>query len=129
MVNFNKVILAGNLTRDPRISATRTQAKVANCTVAVNRVYKTKEGKVAEETAFIDFEAWARQAEVIEKYCKIGSPLLIEGRLKLNTWETDDKQKRSKLVVVAERIQLLGNKKKETASTEPTQEGSEETPF
>jgi single-strand DNA-binding protein len=110
MASFNKVILVGNLTRDPELRYTPKGTAVARLGLAVNRQWKTDTGEAREEVTFIDIDAFGRQAEVIGQYCKKGRPLMIEGRLKYEQW--DDKQtnqKRSKLMVVLESFQFLGD--------------------
>jgi single-strand DNA-binding protein len=110
MASFNKVILIGNLTRDPELRYTPKGTAVARLGLAVNRQWKTDTGEAREEVTFIDIDAFGRQAEVIGQYCKKGRPLMIEGRLKYEQW--DDKQtnqKRSKLMVVLESFQFLGD--------------------
>src|SRR5687767_9758702 len=110
MAGFNKVILIGNLTRDPELRYTPKGTAVAKLGVAVNRQWKTDTGESREEVTFVDVDAFGRSAEVIGQYCKKGKPLMIEGRLKYETW--DDKQtnqKRSKLSVVLESFQFLGD--------------------
>jgi single-strand DNA-binding protein len=108
MASFNRVILAGNLTRDPELRYTPKGTAVAKLGIAVNRQWKTDTGEQKEEVTFIDVDAFGRTAEVIGQYLKKGRPILIEGRLKYDTW--DDKQtsqKRSKLSVVLESFQFL----------------------
>jgi len=78
--------------------------------LAVNRVYRVDEGETREETTFVDVEAWGRQAEVISKYVSKGGPLFVEGRLKLDSWENKEGEKRNKLKVVLENMQLLGSR-------------------
>ena len=110
MASFNKVILVGNLTRDPELRYTPKGTAVARLGLAVNRQWKTDAGEAREEVTFIDIDAFGRQAEVIGQYCKKGRPIMIEGRLKYEQW--DDKQtnqKRSKLLVVLETFQFLGD--------------------
>ena len=110
MANLNKVLLMGNLTRDPEVRYTPKGTAVAKLGLAVNRQWKTDSGEAREEVTFIDIDAFGRSAEVIGQYCKKGKPLMIEGRLKYDTW--DDKQtnqKRSKLSVVLESFQFLGD--------------------
>jgi single-strand DNA-binding protein len=103
MASFNKVILMGNLTRDPELRYTPKGTAVAKIGLAVNRVYTTDSGEKKEEVSFVDVEAWGRQAEVIGQYMKKGRPLLVEGRLRLDTWEDKNThQKQSKLKVVLE---------------------------
>ena len=110
MANFNRVILAGNLTRDPELKYTPKGSAVARIGMAINRTWKSETGEQREEVTFVDVEAWGRQAEVISQYVKKGRPLLVEGRLKLDQW--DDKQsgqKRSKLGVILETFQFVGS--------------------
>ena len=109
MANFNKVILAGNLTRDPELRYTPKGTAVARITLAVNRTYTSGEGgEKKEEVSFVDVDVWGRQAEVISQYMKKGRPLLVEGRLKQDTWEDKNtKQKQSKLKVVLESFSFL----------------------
>ena len=109
MASFNKVILAGNLTRDPELRYTPKGTAVARIGIACNRKWKSETGEMKEEVTFVDVDAFGRQAETLAQYMKKGSPLLVEGRLKLDQW--DDKQsgqKRSKLGVVVEGFQFLG---------------------
>jgi len=108
MANFNKVILAGNLTRDPELKYTPKGAAVAKIGMAINRTWKSESGESKEEVTFVDVEAWGRQAEVIAQYMKKGRPLLLEGRLKLDQWEDKNThQKVSKLKVVLESFSFL----------------------
>ena len=108
MANLNKVMLIGNLTRDPDLKYTPGNQAVCEIGLAVNRKYRTKEGEDREETTFVDCEAWGKQAEVLKQYMTKGKPLFVEGRLKLDTWEDKDGGKRSKMRVVIENFQLLG---------------------
>ncbi len=108
MPNYNKVILMGNLTRDPEVKYTSGGTAIAKLGMAINRTWTNKEGQKQEETTFVDVDAFGRQAEVIGQYLKKGRPVMIEGRLKLDQW--DDKQtgqKRSKLGVTLEGFQFL----------------------
>jgi len=108
MANFNKVILAGNLTRDPELKYTPKGAAVAKIGMAINRTWKSESGESKEEVTFVDVEAWGRQAEVIAQYMKKGRPLLLEGRLKLDQWEDKNThQKVSKLKVVLETFSFI----------------------
>lgn len=109
MANFNKVILAGNLTRDPELRYTPKGTAVARITLAVNRTFTSSEGgEKKEEVSFVDVDVWGRQAEVIAQYMKKGRPLLVEGRLKQDTWEDKNtKQKQSKLKVVLESFSFI----------------------
>jgi single-strand DNA-binding protein len=111
MASFNKVILLGNLTRDPEVRYTPKGTAVTELGMAVNRVYTAENGEKREETTFVDVTLWGRTAEIAGEYLKKGRPVFIEGRLQLDTW--DDKQsgqKRSKLKVVGEGLQLLGGR-------------------
>ena len=111
MANFNKVILAGNLTRDPELRYTPKGTAVAKIGMAINRSWKSETGEMKEEVTFVDIEAWGRQAEVIGQYLKKGRPVLIEGRLKLDTWEDKNThQKMSKLKVVLESFSFLDSR-------------------
>jgi single-strand DNA-binding protein len=108
MASFNKVILIGNLTRDPELRYTPKGTAVARIGLAVNRSWRTETGETREEVTFVDVDVFGRQAETIGQYMKKGRPIMVEGRLKLDTW--DDKQtnqKRSKLGVVLESFQFL----------------------
>jgi single-strand DNA-binding protein len=109
MASFNKVILAGNLTRDPELRYTPKGTAVARITLAVNRTFSSSEGgEKKEEVSFVDVDIWGRQAEVIAQYMKKGRPLLVEGRLKQDTWEDKNtKQKQSKLKVVLESFSFI----------------------
>lgn len=109
MASYNKVLLMGNLTRDPEVRFTPKGTAVANLGLAVNRNYTTETGEVKEEVVYVDIELWGRQAELAGQYLSKGRPVFVEGRLRMDTW--DDKetgQKRSRLRVVGERIQFLG---------------------
>ena len=108
MANFNKVILAGNLTRDPELRYTPSGTAIAKFGLAVNRTWKTETGETKEEATFVDIDAFGRQAEVIAQYMKKGRPFLVEGRLKLDQWEDKNThQKQSKLRVVLESFTFL----------------------
>jgi len=108
MASFNKVILVGNLTRDPELRYTPKGTAVAKIGLAVNRSWTTETGEKKEEVSFIDVDAFGRQAEVIGQYMKKGRPLLVEGRLKLDQWEDKNThQKQSKLKVVLEGFTFL----------------------
>src|SRR6187401_2684541 len=108
MANFNKVILIGNLTRDPELRYTPKGTAIAKIGLAINRTWKNEAGETKEEVTFVDVDAFGRTAEVIGQYLKKGRPILIEGRLKLDTWEDKQtNQKKSKLGVVAESFQFM----------------------
>jgi single-strand DNA-binding protein len=109
MASLNRVMLIGNITRDPSSKQLPGGTSVCEFGLAMNRRFKTSAGEEREEVLFVDCSAWGKQGETIQQYCTKGKPLFIEGRLKLDTW--DDKQgggKRSKITVVVENFQFLG---------------------
>jgi single-strand DNA-binding protein len=107
-LSLNKVVLAGNLTRDPQVRFFANERAVADFGLAVNRKYKANDGTLKEETTFVDIEAWGRTAELIGQYLTKGRACYVEGRLKLDSWEDKkDGQKRTKLKVVADNVQFL----------------------
>jgi len=109
MGNLNKVMLIGNLTRDPELRYTPKGTAVADLGLAINRFWSNEQGQRQEETTYVDVTLWARQAEVAEKYLSKGRAVYIEGRLQMDTWEDKNTgQKRSKLKVVGENMQFLG---------------------
>jgi len=111
MPNYNKVILMGNLTRDPEVRYTSSGTAIAKLGMAVNRYWRNQEGQQQEEATFVDVDAFGKQAETIGQYLKKGRPIMVEGRLKLDQW--DDKQtgqKRSKLGVTLENFQFLDSR-------------------
>ncbi len=108
MASYNRVILLGNLTRDIELRYTPGGTAVMDNALAVNDRRKTASGEWVEEATFVDVTFWGRTAEVASEYLSKGSPVLVEGRLKLDRWETDG-QKRSKLRVICERMQMLGS--------------------
>jgi len=111
MANLNKVLLLGNVTRDPEVRYTPKGSAVCDLGIAVNRAYTTDSGEKREEVTFVDVTLWGRTAEVDSEYLKKGRPVFIEGRLQMDSW--DDKQtgqKRTRLRVVAENMQLLGGR-------------------
>jgi single-strand DNA-binding protein len=110
MASFNKVILVGNVTRDIELRQIGSGSSVCDLGLAVNDRKKTQSGEWVDETTFVDVTLWNKTAEVAAQYLGKGSPVLIEGKLKLESWETDG-QKRTKLKVVGERMQMLGGKK------------------
>jgi single-strand DNA-binding protein len=108
MASFNRVILVGNVTRDIELRYTPQGTAVTDIGLAVNDRVK-KQGEWVDETTFVDITLWGRTAEVAGEYLSKGSPVLIEGRLKLDAWEQDG-QKRSKLKIIGERMQMLGGR-------------------
>jgi|SRR5437879_1884522 len=114
MASFNRVILAGNLTRDPEVRYTPKGTAIAKIGLAVNRTWKNEAGETKEEVTFVDVDAFGRQAEVIGQYFRKGRPILVEGRLKYDQW--DDKQtgqKRSRLGVVLEQFSFIDSNRGE----------------
>jgi len=111
MANFNRVILVGNITRDPELTYTPSNTAICKFGIAVNRKWNDRQtNERREETMFVDCVAWAKQGEVINQYCKKGSAILIEGRLHLDTWTNPEGQKRSKHSVVVENFQFMGGR-------------------
>lgn len=110
MAGFNKVILLGNLTRDPQLKYLPNNTAVCEIGLAVNRNWRDRDGNTQEEVCFVDLAAYGRQAEVINQYMAKGRPLMIEGRLKYDQWTAQDGSKRSKLRVVIENFQFVGGR-------------------
>ncbi len=108
MANFNKVILLGNLTRDPQLNYLPSHTAVIEFGMAVNRTYKKQDGSQGEETCFVDCQMFGKRAEVINKYLHKGDPLFVEGRLKLDSWQDKDGNKRSRLRVFVENFEFIG---------------------
>lgn len=134
MASFNKVLLMGNLTRDPELRYTASGAAVASFGLAVNRKYKAGD-EWKDEVCYVDITVWAKQAENCAEYLHKGSPVFLEGRLNFQSWETDTGQKRNKLEVVANNIQFLSNRSGENKEvpdehkeSEPSSEGSSQKP-
>ena len=109
MANYNRVILAGNLTRDPQLTVLPSNTPVCEFGLAVNRRWRGQDNQNREETCFVDCRLYGPQAETFNQYMNKGRSALVEGRLRLDQWETQDGQKRSKLLVVVERFQFLGS--------------------
>ena len=125
MASFNKVILIGNLTRDPELKYTPKGTAACQIGMAVNRKWRNEQGQDQEEVTFLDVQSWGKQAEAISKFLRKGSPLFVEGRLKLEEWEKDGK-KQTKLRVVLESFQFLGGVKQEGApAPKPQRVGTE----
>ncbi len=111
MANLNKVLLMGNLTRDPEVRYTPKGTAVTELGIAVNRIYSGENGEKREEVTFVDVTVWGRTAENAGEYLKKGRPVFIEGRLQLDSWEDKQSgQKRNKLKVVADNVQFLGSR-------------------
>jgi len=110
MANFNKVLLMGNLTRDPELRYIPSGAAVATFSLAVNRIYSTQSGEKKKDTCFIRVVVWGKIAEVCGEYLSKGSPVFVEGRLQSRSWVGQDGQKRNTIEVVAEKVQFLRTK-------------------
>jgi len=108
MANLNKVMLIGNLTRDPQLSYLPSQTPVVEFGLAINRSWTGQDGQRRDETCFVDLRAYGRQAEVINQYMKKGSSMFVEGRLQFQQWTAQDGSKRSKHMVIVEGFQFLG---------------------
>jgi single-strand DNA-binding protein len=123
--SFNKVIIMGNLTRDVELRHIPSGTAVTDLGVAVNEKRKNANGDVIEETTFVDVTLWGRNAEVAAEYLSKGSPVLIEGRLRLDQWETADGEKRQKIKVVCDRMQMVGGKKSDDSAQSAPTKGSD----
>ncbi|HEX21702.1 MAG TPA: single-stranded DNA-binding protein [Actinobacteria bacterium] len=108
MASLNRVILIGNLTRDPELRYTPSGRAVANFGIAVNRIFTNKDGEKIKKVDFFNIVVWAKQAENCAEYLHKGSPAAIEGRLQSRSWETSDGDKRNTVEVVADNVQFLG---------------------
>lgn len=124
MASFNKVLLMGNLTRDPELRYVPSGTAVATFTIAVNRVYTSQAGEKKEEVSFIRIVVWGRRAEVCGEYLSKGSPVFVEGRLQSRSWEGQDGQKRSTMEVVADNVQFLRGAGAEKAPGSPRGEAT-----
>ena len=110
MPSLNKVLLMGNLTRDPELRVTPKGTPICQFSLAINRQFKMESGESREEVIYVDVEAWGKQGETIAKYVTKGRPLYVEGRLRLDQWEDKNtKEKRSRMKVVLENFQVLGD--------------------
>ncbi|MCP4566850.1 MAG: single-stranded DNA-binding protein [FCB group bacterium] len=109
MSGFNKVIMLGNLTRDPALSYLPSQTPVVEFGLATNRKWNDKDGSPKEEVCFVDCRVFGKQAETLNKYCSKGRPLLIEGRLTLDQWDAPDGTKRSKHRITIEKFTFVGD--------------------
>ena len=119
-MNLNKLMLAGNLTRDPEVKYTPKGTAVGDLSIAINDSYKAQDGTIKETVTFVEIEVWGRTAENCKQYLSKGRPAFIEGSLKLETWEQDG-LKRSKLKVKADRVQFLGSGEKRIAKPDTYQ--------
>lgn len=123
MASFNRVILMGNLTRDPQLRYLPSNMPVCDFGLAVNHRWRDKDGNQREEVCFIDLSAFGRQAEVINQYMAKGRPMLVEGRLRLDTWTGQDGQKRSKHTVVVDNFQFVGARGDAPGAGAPAERG------
>lgn len=126
MASLNRVILIGNLTRDPELRFTAAGKPVASFGLAVNRNYTNKQGEKVQAVDYFNIIAWNRQAELCAEYIHKGSPIAIEGRLQSRSWETEDGQKRSVVEVIADRVQFLGKPAAKNAEGSPKNQTEEE---
>ena len=128
MASLNKVLLIGNLTRDPELRVTPKGTSICQFGIAINRQYKDDAGATKDDTTFVDVEAWGKQADLVAKYLTKGAPAMIEGRLKLDQWEDKASgQKRSRLKVVLENVQFLGSRGATQHATEEPDPAKTET--
>lgn len=144
MASLNRVMMIGNLTRDPELRYIPSGSAVATFTVAMNRVYKLQSGEKKEETSFVRVVVWGRMAETCSEYLKKGSSVFVEGRLQSRSWDGPDGQKRNTIEVIAQAVQFLGGRGTGAGSKDAPKEeigeiqleempgpekGSEEVPF
>jgi len=134
MANFNKVLLMGNLTKDPELRYTPQGTAVVNLRLAVNRKYRDRNQELKEEVCFVTAVVWDKQAETCNQYLHKGSPLFVEGRLQSRSWEDNSGQKRNVIEVRAERVQFLSGGQQSAAKGEgqaaaplPEEESTEST--
>lgn len=126
MPNLNKVLLMGNLTRDPELRVTPRGTPICQFSLAINRDWKTESGEKQTEVIYVDVEAWGKQGETIAKYLAKGKPLYVEGRLKLDQWEDKNtKEKRSRMKVVLEQFQFLGSRSDSAPQEQPQSDTAE----
>jgi len=121
MANLNRVLLIGRLTRDPELRYTPSGTAVSDLGLAVNRNYTGQDGTRKEETCFLDIVVWGKQAENCHKFLAKGRQIFVEGRLKMDSWENKDGQRRNKIQVVADTIQFLGGPS--SKSNDPDSDG------
>jgi single-strand DNA-binding protein len=120
MASFNKVILMGNLTRDPEIKQSASGVKVADLGLAVTETWRDRNGQTKETTCFVDVVVWDKLAELCGQYLTKGRPILVEGRLQMDEWETQQGEKRRKLRVRADTVKFLGTSQKREAGAAPS---------
>ena len=110
-LNLNHVVVAGRLTRDPQVKVLATERAVAEFGLAINRRWKGADGEYKEESTFLEIEAWGRTAELVGQYLAKGSPVYVEGRLRLDNWQDKDGHRRTRVKIVAETVQFLAGRK------------------
>ncbi|MFP4687805.1 MAG: single-stranded DNA-binding protein [bacterium] len=125
---FNRVLLIGNLTRDPELRYTPSNTAVADLGLAVNRNYRDASGETQEDVTFVDITVWGRTAENCSQYLSKGSPVFVEGRLTLDQWENNEGQRRSKLKVTAQRVDFLGSPGGASGQQQGASRPADETP-
>jgi len=108
MSSYNKVILLGNMTRDPQLSYLPSNTAVVEFGMAMNRTFRKQDGSQGEEVCFVDCQMFGKRAEVINKYFSKGSPIFVEGRLKFDSWQAQDGSKRNKLRIFVENFEFVG---------------------
>ena len=130
MASYNRVLLMGNLTKNPELRQTPSGTAVTEFGLAINESFKNKAGEQVERTCFVDVVVWGRQAETSAEYLQKGSSAFIEGRLQLDKWENEKGEKRSKLRVRADRVQFLGasGKSTESSSAAPAESAPQQAP-
>jgi single-strand DNA-binding protein len=128
MASFNKVILMGNLTRDPELKQAPSGAKVADLGLAVSETWRDKTGQTKEVTCFVDVVVWDKLAELCQQYLVKGRPVLVEGRLQMDEWKNQQGEKRSKLRVRADTVKFLGSPQKRDDATHAAPAGQASAP-
>ena len=128
-MNFNKVILAGNLTRDPQLSYTPSQTPVVDFGMAINRKWRGQDGQDHEETCYVDCKMFGKRAEVVNKYCKKGNPLFVGRRFHFESWQAQDGGKKSKLRVMVEGFEFIGTRKVREDAQQDDPGPSDDIPF
>ncbi len=121
MTTMNLVVLAGRLTRDPRLRQTNGGTPVADLGVAINERHRTADGRETTRTCFVDVTVWQRSADACSRYLRKGAPVLVEGRLATDQWTDPEGRSHSRLRVVAERVQFLDRPRRDTAAHEDTE--------
>lgn len=130
MPNYNKIIIVGHLTKDPQLSYTPNQTQVVEFGIATNRKWTGQDGTKQEEVLFVDCVMFGKRASAIREYCSKGDPLLIEGRLKLDTWQAQDGTNRSKHRVIVENFTFMGSPKDSPKQEKPAvEDNSDDIPF